>query len=227
MKVIVGSTALRRTPRHDAPLETQLLYGETFIVDREERGWVHGRAALDAYTGYILSETLSDKVPEPNRWVVALRTIVYTEANCKSTPLMWLSMNALVRVRKDVPETNGYTKCTVGWILTKHLMPIHERASDWVSKAEQFIGTPYFWGGRDANYGVDCSGLMQNALLAGGTKIPRNSAEQQKVGEPLVVNNGTLQNLQRGDLVFWEGHVGVMRDGAMLIHATETEDFLK
>jgi hypothetical protein len=38
--------------------------------------------------------------------------------------------------------------------------------------------------------------------------------QEQEIGRPAAVSD-----LQRGDLVFWEGHVAIARNSAMLIHA--------
>ena len=84
--------------------------------------------------------------------------------------------------------------------------------------AERFVGVPYLWGGR-TRLGVDCSGIVQIALDAAGMVCPRDSDMQQdEVGNAVLIPND-LEGLHRGDLVFWKGHVGMMIDGVMLLHA--------
>jgi cell wall-associated NlpC family hydrolase len=80
--------------------------------------------------------------------------------------------------------------------------------------AEQFLGTPYLWGGKTAR-GLDCSGLVQVALQAAGVACPRDSHVQ----EGALGKASSLAKLQRGDLVFWKGHVAIARDAGTLIHA--------
>ena len=90
--------------------------------------------------------------------------------------------------------------------------------ADFVAVAERFVGAPYVWGGK-TRLGVDCSGLVQVALQAAGRSCPRDSDMQQAEVGGAVAYADELDDLQRGDLVFWKGHVGIMTDGFMLLHA--------
>ena len=63
--------------------------------------------------------------------------------------------------------------------------------------------------------GLDCSGLVQVALEASGVSAPRDSDMQALgLGAPIDRNE-----LRRGDLVFWKGHVAIMEDEMTMIHA--------
>jgi cell wall-associated NlpC family hydrolase len=80
--------------------------------------------------------------------------------------------------------------------------------------AERFLGVPYVWGGKTAA-GLDCSGLIQTALQATGKAAPRDTDMMEKALGDAVA----LSQPRRGDLVFWNGHMGVMLDQARLLHA--------
>ena len=101
------------------------------------------------------------------------------------------------------------------YLWARHLAEVGSSEADFVAVAERFLHAPYLWGGRTSE-GIDCSGLVQAGLTAAGRAAPRDSDQQEAtIGEP--VRPGAT--LTRGDLIFWKGHVGVMRDAATLLHA--------
>jgi cell wall-associated NlpC family hydrolase len=103
-------------------------------------------------------------------------------------------------------------------VVVQHLAPLGEAAADWTAIAELFAGTPYLWGGK-TGLGIDCSGLVQVAFRMCGIAAPRDTDMQEAaLGEPLPLG-AKLPDLKRGDLVFWRGHVGLMRDADRLLHA--------
>ncbi len=99
----------------------------------------------------------------------------------------------------------------------RHLAPLDAAAPDFVAVAERFIGVPYLWGGK-TSLGIDCSGLVQVALTAWRHRLPARQRHAARALEPRW-RSGDLAGLRRGDLVFWKGHVAVMRDAATLLHA--------
>ena len=99
-----------------------------------------------------------------------------------------------------------------------HLAPIDQNEKDFVAVAERFVGVPYLWGGKTA-LGLDCSGLVQIALTACGIACPRDSDMQEAALGTPVGSRDDYNDPRRGDLVFWKGHVAIVRDAASLLHA--------
>ncbi|MBY0448802.1 MAG: C40 family peptidase, partial [Hyphomonadaceae bacterium] len=208
-----GVAPIRRAPAGDAMQEDQLLFGEVFTVYEERQGWGWGQSGRDQYVGYVAMEALSAPLLAPTHRIRALRTYCFSQPDLKSAPLFLLSMNAKVTAQE---QRDRYIKIArAGWVFEGHLAALHEHAPDWVAEAERFLGAPYFWGGRES-LGLDCSGLVQSALEAAGVLAPRDADMQEALGEALPLR---LEELRRGDLVFWKGHVGIMLDGERLLHA--------
>lgn len=202
------SAALRRAPSPHAEQLDQLLFGELFEVLDEADGWAFGQAQRDGYVGYVEAAALTDVSLPATHTVRALRTYAFTEPSIKSAPTGLYSMNALLAVEG---EEGRFVKTSGGWFVARHLVPMGQAEPDYVAVAERFVGTPYLWGGRES-LGLDCSGLVQQAFYASGRTCSRDSDQQALLGKP-------IQTLQRGDLVFWRGHVAIMTSDTDIIHA--------
>lgn len=94
--------------------------------------------------------------------------------------------------------------------------PPRANANDPVDFAERFVDMIYVWGGRGGS-GIDCSGLVQRAMAAVGVAALRDSDMQRDTLGMVLPEDATLQ---RGDIIFFPGHVGLMVDAAHLLHAT-------
>ncbi|HYM17110.1 MAG TPA: NlpC/P60 family protein [Micropepsaceae bacterium] len=208
-----GVVPLRAAPSLDAGQETQLLFGERFTVYDEKDGWAWGQIERDAYVGYLKAEALLPQIAAPAHRVTALSTPLLSAADSTSAARDMLPMNAKVAVAK---EEGRFLRLADGhYLFAGHVAAMDWKAPDWVAVAERFLGVPYLWGGK-THWGLDCSGLVQTALEAGGIQSPRDTDMLERaLGEPVALDGP----LKRGDLVFWKGHVGIMLDGERLFHA--------
>jgi len=205
---------VRRQPRFDATLDTEALFGETLTLLDEREGWAWVQLARDGYVGYMPSEGLGAAVRTPTHKVAALRTYVYPEPDFKRPPLALLSMNA--QLSAATVEGRFLALEGGGFVVAAHARKVDEIAADPVAVALHFVGTPYLWGGR-TSLGLDCSGLVQLANEAAGLPCPRDADMQAaELGRPLDPE----AELARGDLVFWDGHVGIMTSAADMLHAS-------
>ena len=215
-QVIYPATPLRAGPDPRQNWTTEALYGEVVRVYDENQDWAWVQLAADGYVGYLRTAALSPQVNAATHRVKALGTFLYATADIKTPPLLPLSMNALLTVTEPGPV---FSRLVDGsFVPTRHLTEHTRFVPDFVTAAERFLGVPYLWGGR-TRFGIDCSGLVQAALIAAGTAAPRDSDMQEaELGDGVDVGGG-LDKLVRGDLVFWPGHVGIMTNGFMLLHA--------
>jgi cell wall-associated NlpC family hydrolase len=211
-----GHVPLHVEPSLAAMRDTELLYGERFTVYETKDGWCWGQSLRDGYVGYAREDALIDSGEPADHRITALSTPLLRQPSLKTSPLDMLPLNARVKVigreAKCLQIAGG------GFIYEKHLAPLSHKAADWVAVAERFLGVPYVWGGRTLA-GLDCSGLTQTALEAGGIEVPRDSDQQEAALANTIPTPDDLSGLRRGDIVFWTEHVGVMLDEARLLHA--------
>ncbi len=211
MQVVVPAVAVRREPRPEAEQLDQLLLGERFDVLEIRDGHAWGQAVRDGYVGHVAFGALAPEGPPPTHRVRTVLSYGFAEPSIKSRPTGPVSLNSLVTV---TAREGRLALCDAGiWLPESHLAPLGDFAEDPAEVAEAHVGAAYLWGGREG-CGLDCSGLVQQALLACGRSCPRDSDLQQALGAP-----ADPSTLRRGDLVFWKGHVAMMVDADRMVHA--------
>lgn len=207
---------LRQGPSADAEQATQALKGERVtIYDRNAEGWAWGQLEADGYVGWLPDAALARPAAAPTHKVTALRTFAFPGPSIKLPPAEALVMGSRVSITR---EDGIFAVTREGWFVPKaHLAGLDDHAPDFVAIAERFVGTPYLWGGKSC-LGIDCSGLVQLALQATGKSCVRDSDMQQaQLGHALSAEES--KHLQRGDLIFWRGHVAIVRDANAVVHA--------
>lgn len=205
---------VRRAPSPEAALDTEALKGERVTVfDEDGEGWCWGQLATDGYVGWLPAAALVRPGPPPTHKVAALRTFAFPGPSIKLPPVQALSLGC----RLAVTQADDTFVMTAGrWFVPRgHVAELAEHQPDFVAVAERFVGVPYLWGGK-SSLGLDCSGLVQVALAAAGIASPRDSDMQERaLGRPLAEGEA----LQRGDLLFWKGHVAIVCDAKTIVHA--------
>jgi cell wall-associated NlpC family hydrolase len=215
-EVIDALTSMREAPSADAALLTQALKGERVtIYDRNGEGFAWGQLNSDGYVGWLPDAALAKPGAAPTHKITALRTFAFPGPSIKLPPVDSLSMGARVVVAR---EDGAFAITREGWHLPRgHVGGIDAVEDDFVAVAEKFVGTPYLWGGK-SSLGIDCSGLVQVSLNAAGIGCPRDSDMQQD-GLGRMLSEAETKQLQRGDLIFWKGHVAIVRDATTIVHA--------
>jgi cell wall-associated NlpC family hydrolase len=210
------SAPIRREPSPDASLDTEALKGERFTVyECNEEGWCWGQLDSDGYVGWLPANALMAPGPARTHKVAVPRTLVFPGRSIKIPPVEFLSLGCQVHILRHDGE---FAVSPGGYLPARHLVPLDATEPDFVAVAERFVGVPYLWGGK-TSLGLDCSGLVQLALSAAGVLCPRDSDMQERAVGVAVDPGPDGANLRRGDLIFWPGHVAIVRDTATLIHA--------
>lgn len=202
-------------PSAAARQATQALGGEPVMLFEERNGWCWVQLSRDGYVGYMASADLDAAPAETTHRISVPLALSFPAADIKSRPASALPLGAEVAAREH--DARFLAMADGRFLCRAHAQPLSFAASDFVAVAGLFLGVPYLWGGKSF-MGLDCSGLVQLSLEAAGHSCPRD-ADMQESDLGIALPPPQHDALQRGDLVFWKGHVGIMEDSETLLHA--------
>lgn len=219
-QVVAPVVPIFAQPSASVERASEALLGERVMVFEDKDGFSWCQLLSDGYVGYIPTAALSPEVVEPTHRVQALRTFVYADPDYKSGVSAALFMGAEVCVHAT--DADGFAQIGAGeWVFADHLRPISAVETDPVAVAGLFLHTPYLWGGR-SSLGLDCSALTQRAFAACGLALPRDSDLQEAEPVAWLEDQPGAQwtAAERGDLLFWPGHVALVDAPGHLLHAS-------
>jgi cell wall-associated NlpC family hydrolase len=212
-----GVIPMRKADAQDAEQINELCYGDVFSVYESKDGFMWGQVARDQYVGYVDEKHVSDSLHKPTHRIKNLTSFIFAEPSIKSPPIDRLTFFSAVEITKE--DARFCELKTGGFVHAHHIVKINEwNAPDGVTTATRLLNVPYLWGGVTP-LGIDCSGLIQLALNAAGMDCPRDSDMQAASLGDKIADTETGTAFQRGDIVFFPGHVGFMADAVNLLHA--------
>jgi hypothetical protein len=215
-RVRAATVPLRRQPDPAGPYDTELLHGEVIDLYGSNGDWAWGQARRDGYVGYLPRAVLGPCDPAPTHRIRDIRAFLYPGPSIKATPLGHLPFAAEVLV---VAQHGRFVETPIGFVFADHLELLDTLETDPVAVAERLIGIPYLWGGK-SSLGLDCSALVQTACHACGISALRDSDMQEKtLGRAINIPDDPAL-FERGDLLFWPGHVAMAQGDGQLLHAT-------
>ncbi|MCP1468731.1 hypothetical protein J3E64_000398 [Sphingobium sp. OAS761] len=210
LSCVAGGTPVLTSTTPSAEASSELLRGEIFHALDVTTDWAWGFCGHDGYVGYVRRDAL-DVEEQPTHRIIAETAPLFAAPAIKAPIVDYWPQGALF----SGDFQDGFIACAEGYVHARHAAPVASVPADWVAVAESYLGQPYVWGGR-GHRGIDCSGLVQVALGQCGIAVPRDTDLQcEGIGQPVPTDSG----LQRGDLIFFPGHVGIMTDAHILLHA--------
>lgn len=216
-RVNVAVSGLFKDKSQKSERQTECLFGEDVLILEHSENMPLCKLLKDGYVGHIDTQTLCTPETQPTHIVSVPRTFLYLQADLRGPIGSALSMGSKVSISRET-EVRGTTYSILDdgrAVVSSHLSPIKSVFDDYVAVALTFLYTPYLWGGI-SGFGLDCSGLVQTSMMMTGQRVPRDTNMQRKtIGQKLEKS----EDLQRGDLIFWDGHVAIMTDPQNIIHA--------
>lgn len=85
--------------------------------------------------------------------------------------------------------------------------------------ALSYLGTQYRWGGKTP-MGIDCAGLCAMALMLNGIVVFNGMVMLDRIEKAPPLHQIPLEETQKGDFIFWRGHVAMRLDGGKFVHSS-------
>ena len=217
-KIIINSSCFIYKNKTKLDIETEAIFGETFVVKKFEKKWAYGFLENDNYFGWIMIENLGEYF-DTNFKILSKWTFIYETPSPKSKKLMTLHLNSLIHV---IDKVNDWSKILffknkkkyVGYVFSENIGSL-KSSTNWILTAKSLLGAPYLWGGKTP-FGLDCSALIQLSYASNNIMIPRNSVDQFKISKKLKFSE---DNFTTGNLMYWKGHIGVILNRKRFLHA--------
>ena len=99
------------------------------------------------------------------------------------------------------------------WVKRNETKKIDHYETNFTKILKLFLNSKYLWGGKTSK-GIDCSALIQIYFYYNRFFFPRDSKDQVKFCKKKV-----NKKLSKGDIIFWDGHVGICLNQSKFIHA--------
>lgn len=216
---------LRREPRHASELVSQAPLGTPLtVLERPEGEWWHVQTP-DGYVAWGRSDNirLADPAPEGLRTLPIVLMVSRTDAPGviplaagselvihERRPEHWLAETPEGQ-RVQIPRSAALAPAERAELRAQS----HALGAQAVAIADSWRGVPYLWGGK-SGWGLDCSGLTQLVYEILGLRLPRDADQQLKALPPV----DSWDDVARGDLLFYPGHVAIWAGEGEAIHAS-------
>ncbi|SCG82287.1 NLP/P60 protein [Proteiniborus sp. DW1] len=233
---IVTSTIapLMLEPKFNTEKIDEALCGMTLeILEELSNGWYYCITGY-RYKGYVHDSCISIDTEKTCKWKEEAKNIInhrYVDVLAKPKYQSHIIHNLVKgsRIKLTDETSDVWSKIILpdgrkGWIKSVYIsqylnsfknIPEEELRNNLVNTALDYMGTQYRWGGK-SHLGIDCSGLCSIAYLINGATIYRDA----QIKEGYDMREISREELNKGDLIFFPGHVAMYIGGDKYIHSS-------
>jgi len=198
-----------KKPSEVSEVTSQIIYGERFKILSKNKNWLKIKTSFDNYIGYIRDKDYSGEY-SPTHKVFSLKVNIFDKLKKKTKYyLPFASKFSIIQENKKFVEFEKNK-----WILKKNIREINHEEKNHLKILKFFLKTKYVWGGKTYK-GIDCSAILQLFYYYNNKFYPRDTEDQLKYSK----GNIKIRKFEKGDVLFWKGHVAICINDKKLIHA--------
>ena len=208
-KLPVGN--INSKPSSNSMIKSQILYGEKFRILSKKKDWIKIKTNFDNYVGYIKKDKYNQNF-KPQYKIYKLRSKIFKKKDNKFLPtnsFLFFASGISVKTHSKIFLEFEKNK----WIKKNDVKKINHYEKDFVKILKLFLGSRYLWGGKTSK-GIDCSALIQIYFYYNRIFFPRDTKDQIKFCKKKI-----SKKINKGDIIFWKGHVGICTNKSNFIHA--------
>ena len=193
-------------------LSSQMIYGEKFKILKTYKNWLKIKTLYDNYNGYIKKKNFREKF-NPSYKIKVLKSFVYKKKYSKFIKInKYLPFASKLEVLNEKKSFFEFEKNL--WIKKSDVLKIDYFEKNFEKIYKMFLNVSYKWGGKTFE-GIDCSALLQIFFQYNDISIPRDTKDQVK----FFKNIKKSRYFNKGNLIFWKGHIAICLSKYSLIHA--------
>jgi len=206
----IGSFSnIYKKPSKKSEVTSQIIYGEKFKILSKNKNWIKIKTLFDNYIGFIKNSKYTEKFL-PNYKVSSLKARIFKKPGIGTNT--WLPLASKLNV---LDQNKNYANIGKNkWIKVSDIKKINHRDKNFVKIFKKFLNIKYVWGGKTFK-GIDCSALLQIFFNYNNLFYPRDTKDQIKFAK----QNSNKNKFEKGDIIFWKGHVAMCLNSKHLIHA--------
>ena len=198
-----------KKPNVVSEVTSQILYGEKFKIISKNKSWIKIKVLFDNYIGYIKNKDYT-KDHKPTHKIFILKANIYNKQKNKTKYFLPFASRISM-----IDENKKFIKFEKNkWIKKSEVKNINHKEKDYLKVLKLFLKTKYVWGGKTYK-GIDCSAILQLFFYYNNKFYPRDTKDQIKYSS----KKDKSGIFEKGDIIFWKGHVAICINSQKLIHA--------
>ena len=197
-----------KNPSKRSEVTSQIIYGEKFKILSKNRDWIKIKTLFDNYEGFIKNSNYIAKF-SPNYKVYKIKARIFKKPGIKTNK--WLPLASKLSI---LEKNNNYIKIEKNkWVKKTDIKKLNHKEKNFIKIFKKFLNIKYIWGGKSYS-GIDCSALLQIFYYYNNRFFPRDTKDQIK-----YLKGNLKRKYQKGNIIFWKGHVAMCINSKQLIHA--------